>query len=135
VVEDIAPWHLEASSGAYEPRQGGGLTARGYDNQQLQTAIAAQPWHCILALGKPRRVPSPPLALTTPKTQPWGHIATFVRHHRWLKWPTIRILTHGTKRQRMAFRPRDPLGSLRYVGQGQWVCAEPRKRPEGRRQS
>jgi hypothetical protein len=33
----------------------------------------------------------------------------------------------------MAFRTRDTMGYLRYVGQGPVVCSEPRKRPEGRR--
>jgi len=47
------------------------------------------------------------LALTTPKAKQWCHIATFFRHHRWLKWQTIRITTHGTKRKRMEFRGLD----------------------------
>jgi hypothetical protein len=33
----------------------------------------------------------------------------------------------------MAFRTRDTLGYVRYVGQVQLVCSEARKRPEGRR--
>src|SRR5437016_9757630 len=33
----------------------------------------------------------------------------------------------------MEFRTRDTMGSLRYVGQVQLVCSEPRRRPEGRR--
>ena len=60
-------------------------------------------------------------------------MATFFRHHRWRKWQTIRLLTNGTKRKRMEFRTRDTMGYLRYVGQVQLVCSEPRKRPEGRR--
>ena len=47
----------------------------------------------------------------------------------------MRILTNGTKRKRMEFRTRDTIGSLRYVGQVQLVCSEPRKRPDGRRKS
>jgi len=57
----------------------------------------------------------------------------FFRNHRWLKWNTIRIMTNGTKRKRMEFRVRDTIGYLRYVGQVQLVCSEPRKRPDGRR--
>ena len=73
------------------------------------------------------------LYLTTPKSKQWSPIATFFRNHRWLKWQTIRLTTHGTKRKRMEFRTRDTIGYLRYVGQVQLVCSEPRKRPEGRR--
>ena len=46
----------------------------------------------------------------------------------------MRIMTQGTQRQGMEWRLRDPGGYLRSVGQGHLVCAEPRKRPEGRRQ-
>jgi hypothetical protein len=74
------------------------------------------------------------LALPTPKSKQWCHIATFFRHHRRLKWQPIRITTNGTKRKRMELRTRDTIGYLRYVGQVQLVCSEPRKRPEGRRQ-
>ena len=33
----------------------------------------------------------------------------------------------------MEFRTRDTMGYLRYVGQVQLVCSEPRRRPQGRR--
>src|SRR6266567_3139021 len=69
----------------------------------------------------------------TSKSKQWCHIAMFFRNHRWLKWNTIRIMTNGTKRKRMEFRVRDTIGYLRYVGQVQLVCSEPRKRPDGRR--
>ena len=133
VVEYIEQLNLEDYIGAYDPRQVVVLTDSGYDNKKIQTAIAAKPWHFIIALGKTRSVKSPTLALTTPKTKQWCHIATFFRNHRWLKWQTIRILTNGTKRKRMEFRTRDTIGYLRYVGQVQLVCSEPRKRPDGRR--
>ena len=87
----------------------------------------------IIALRKPRSVTSPTRALTTPQAKPWCHIATFFRNHRWLKWQTVRIPTHGTKHKRMEFRTRDTIGYLRYVGQVQLVCSESRRRPEGRR--
>jgi len=133
VVEYIEQLNLEDYIGAYDPRQVVVLTDSGYDNKKIQTAIAAKPWHFIIALGKTRSVKSPTLALTTPKTKQWCHIATFFRKHRWLKWHTIRILTNGTKRKRMEFRTRDTIGYLRYVGHVQLVCSEPRKRPDGRR--
>ena len=47
----------------------------------------------------------------------------------------MRVMTHGAQRQRMAFRIRHTMGSLRYVGHVQLVCSEPRKRPDGRRKS
>jgi len=42
-------------------------------------------------------------------------------------------MTNGMKRKRMAFRIRHTMGYLRYVGQVQLVCSEPKKRPDGRR--
>jgi Transposase DDE domain len=133
VVEYIEQLHLEDYIGAYDPRQVVVLMDSGYDNKKIQQAIAAKPWHFIIALGKTRSVKAATLALTTPPAKQWCHIATFFRNHRWLKWQTIRITTNGTKRKRMEFRTRDTIGYLRYVGQVQLVCSEPRKRPDGRR--
>jgi hypothetical protein len=133
VVDYIEQLHLEDYIGAYDPRQVVVLTDSGYDNKKIQNAIAAKPWHFIIALGKTRSVKSATLALTTPQSKQWCHIATFFRNHRWLKWQTICITTNGTKRKRMEFRTRDTIGYLRYVGQVQLVCSEPRKRPDGRR--
>jgi hypothetical protein len=42
-------------------------------------------------------------------------------------------MTNGKKSKRMEFRIRHTRGYLRYVGQVQLVCSEPKKRPEGRR--
>jgi Transposase DDE domain len=133
VVEYIQKLQLEEYIGSYDPREVVVLTDSGYDNKKIQNAIAAKQWHFIIALGKTRSVQSAMLSLTTPKSKQWSHIATFFRNHRWLKWQTIRIPTNGTKRKRMEFRTRDTIGYLRYVGQVQLVCSEPRRRPEGRR--
>jgi len=133
VVDDLQQLDLADYIGAYEPREVVVFTDSGYDHKKSQNAIAAKPGHCMLALGKTRRVPSAMLALTTPKAKPWCPMATFWRNHRRLKWQPLRLTTQGTKQKRMELRPRDPLGDLRYVGQVQWVCSEPRKRPDGRR--
>ena len=133
VVEYIQKLQLEEYIGSYDPREVVVLTDSGYDNKKIQKAIAAKHWHFIIALGKTRSVKSAMLSLTTPKSKQWSPIATFFRNHRWLKWQTIRITTNGTKRKRMEFRTRDTIGYLRYVGQVQLVCSEPRKRPDGRR--
>ena len=133
VVDYIQQLQLEEYIGSYDPREVVVLTDSGYDNKKIQKAIAAKQWHFLMALGKTRSVKSALLALTTPKSTQWCHIATFFRNHRWLKWQTIRTTTHGTKRKRMEFRTRDTIGYLRYVGQVQLVCSELRKRPEGRR--
>jgi len=133
VVEYIEQLRLEDYIGAYDPQEVVVLTDSGYDNKKIQQAIAAKQWHFIIALGKTRSVTSAIHALPTPKGKQWAHIATFFRNHRWLKWQTIRIPTNGTKRKRMEFRARDTIGYLRYVGQVQLVCSEPRRRPEGRR--
>jgi hypothetical protein len=133
VVEYIQQLQLEEYIGSYDPREVVVLTDSGYDNKKIQHAIAAKQWHFIIALRKTRSVKSARLSLTTPKSKQWTHIATFFRNHRRLKWQTIRIATNGTKRKRMEFRTRDTIGYLRYVGQVQLVCSEPRRRPEGRR--
>jgi hypothetical protein len=133
VVEYLQTLNLEDYIGSYDPREVVVLTDSGYDNKKGQNAIADKHWHFIIALGKTRSVKSARLALTTPKSKQWCHIATFFRNHRQLKWQTIRITTNGTKRKRTEFRTRDTIGYLRYVGQVQLVCSEPRKRPDGRR--
>src|SRR5436309_9354622 len=61
------------------------LTDSGYDKKKIQHAIADKHGHCIIALGKTRSVQSTMLALTTPTSKQWCHIATFFRHHRRLK--------------------------------------------------
>ena len=133
VVDYLEQLNLEDYIGSYDPRQVVVLMDSGYDNKKIQHAIAAKPWHFIIALGKTRSVKSAPLTRTTPQSKQWCHIATFFRNHRWLKWQTIRIATNGTKRKRMEFRTRDTLGYLRYVGHVPLVCSEPRRRPAGRR--
>jgi len=133
VIDYLQQLQLEEYIGSYDPRAVVVLTDSGYDNKKIQKAIAAKPWHFIIALGKTRSVQSATLAPTMPKAQQWCHIATFFRNHRWLKWQTIRLPTKGTKRKRMEFRARDTIGYLRYVGRVQLVCSESRNRPEGRR--
>jgi len=133
VVEYIQQLQLEEDIGSYDPREVVVLTDSGYDNKKIQNAIAAKQWQFIIALGKTRSVKAAMLYLTTPKSKQWSPIAMFFRNHRWLKWQTIRITTNGTKRKRMEFRTRDTIGYLRYVGQVQLVCSEPRKRLDGRR--
>lgn len=133
VVDYLQQLQLEEYIGSYDPRAVVVLTDSGYDNKKIQKAIAAKPWHFIIALGKTRSVQSTKGDLPTPKSKQWCHIAMFFRNHRWLKWTTIRITTNGTKRKRMEFRTRDTIGYLRYVGQVQLVCSEARKRPDGRR--
>jgi hypothetical protein len=135
VVEDIQKFQLAADIGAYEPREVVVRTDSGYDNKKSQKAITAPHGPFLRALGKTRSVQSAMLSLPTPKSKQWGPMATFCRQPRWLKWQPMRLTTHGTKRKRMELRTRDTIGSLRYVGQVPWVCAEPRKRPAGRRKS
>ena len=133
VVEYLQKLNLEDSIGSYHPREVVVLTDSGYDKKKIQKAIADKHWHFIIALGKTRSVKSTILSLTTPKSKQWCHMAPFFRNHRRRKWQPIRLTTNGTKRKRMEFRTRDTIGYLRYVGQVQLVCSEPRKRPEGRR--
>lgn len=133
VVEYLSTLNLEDYIGAHDPRDVIVLADSGYDDKKIENAIVNKRWNFIIALGKTRSVKSATRYLTTPKSQQWWHIATFFRNHRRLKWHTIRLMTSGTKRKRMEFRIRHTIGYLRYVGQVQLVCSEPRKRPEGRR--
>lgn len=124
---------LEDYIGAYDRREVLVLAESGYDNKKIEQAIAANGWHCILALGKTRSVTSEAHALTTLTSQQWCHIDTFFRRHRRLTWHTMRLTTHGNKRKRMDMRVRHTSGSLRSVGKVELVCAERRNRPDGRR--
>ena len=133
VVEYLRTLDLEDYLGSYDRREVLVLAESGDDNKKIEKAIAAKGWNVILALGTTRRVKSEALALTTPQSQQWCHVATFVRRHRRLKWNTIRLATHGNTRKRMDFRVRHTLGSLRDVGKVELVCSERRHRPEGRR--
>ena len=133
MIDSLRQLDLGDSIGSYDPRDVVVLTDSGYDNKKRETAIANKGWNFIIALGKTRRVKSETLSLTTPKSRQWCPIATFFRHHRRLKWTTIRVMTNGAQAKRMEFRSRDTIGYLRYVGKVQLVCSEPRKRPDGRR--
>jgi len=133
VVAYLRTLDLEDYIGAYDRREVLVLADSGYDNKKIEKAIAANGWHCILALGKTRSVKSAARSLTTLTSQQWCHIDTFFRRHRRLKWNTIRLTTHGNKRKRMDIRVRHTSGSLRYVGKVELVCSELRNRPDGRR--
>lgn len=133
VVAYITELNLEDYIGAHYPHDVLVLTDSGYDNKKIETAIAEKQWTFIISLRKNRSVKSESLYLTTPKSKQWSHVALFFRNHRWLKWTTIRMMTNGAKAKRMEFRIRHTIGYLRYVGQIQLVCSEPKKRPEGRR--
>ena len=133
VVDYLANLNLEDYIGSHNPREVLVLTDSGYDNKKIQNIIIDKNWTFVMALKKKRSVKSETLYLSTPKSKQWSPIATFFRHHRRLKWKTIRLMTNGTKAKRMEFRIRHTIAYLRYVGQVQVVCSEPRKRPEGRR--
>ena len=133
VVDYLNTLDLEDYIGAYTPRDVVVLTDSGYDDKKIENTIVNKHWNFIIALKKTRSVKSETLYLTTPKSRQWCPIATFFRHHRRLKWTTIRLMTNGAKRKRMEFRIRHTLAYLRYVGPVQLVCSEFKKRPEGRR--
>ena len=60
---------LEAYLGAYDRREVLVLAESGYDDKKIEQAIAAQGWHCIIALSTTRSVKSEAFFLTTPKSQ------------------------------------------------------------------
>jgi hypothetical protein len=133
VVNYLNNLNLEDYLGSYDPCDVIVLCDSGYDNKKIENAIADKHWNFIIAIGKTRSVKSETRYLITPTSRQWCHIATFFRHHRRLKWTTIRVMTNGAKRKRMEFRIRHTIGYLRYVGKVQLVCSEPKKRPDGRR--
>jgi hypothetical protein len=126
---------LDEYIGAHAPRDVLVLTDSGYDDKKLENALINKRWNFLIAGGKTRRVKSATVYQTTPKSCAWCHIATFFHRHRRLKWTTVRFMTHGAKRQRMAFRIRHSMGFRRYVGKVRLVCSAPKKRPDGRRKS
>jgi len=133
VVDYISRLNLEDHIGSYDSRDVLVLTESGYDNMQIENAIADKHWTFIIALGKTRSVKSDTLYQSTSKSKQWSHVATFFRQHCRLKWQTIRIMTDGSQPKRMAFRIRHTIGYLRYVGQVPLVGSEAKKRPDGRR--
>jgi hypothetical protein len=133
VVAYLRTLDLEDYIGAYDRREVLVLADRGYDNKKIEQAIANKGWHFIIALSKTRSVKSEALYLSTPPLRQWCHIDTFFRHHRRLKWDTIRLATSGNKRKRMDLRVRHTAGYLRHVGKVELVWSERRHRPDGRR--
>lgn len=133
VVEYLSNLNLEDYIGSHDSRDVVVLADSGYDNKHIEKTISDKKWMFIIALKKTRSVKSEHLYATTPKSKQWSQIAPFFRNQRRLKWKTIRLMTNGKKSKRMEFRIRHTRGYLRYVGQVQLVCSEPRKRPEGRR--
>jgi hypothetical protein len=123
VIAYLTNLNLEDYIGSYDPRDVIVLADSGYDNKKIENTIIEKHWHFIIALSQTRSVKSEALYLTTPKSRQWCQIAEFFRHHRRLKWQTIRLMTNGAKRKRMDFRIRDTVAYLRYVGKVHVVCS------------
>jgi hypothetical protein len=133
VVNYLSNLSLDEYIGSHRSRDVVVLTDSGYDNKKIETAIADKQWAFIMALSKTRSVKSETLYRTSPKSKQWSSVELFFRHHRRLKWSTIRLMTNGSKAKRKEFRIRHTMGYLRYVGWVHLVCSEPKKRSEGRR--
>jgi hypothetical protein len=133
VVNYLSNLNLDDYIGPHRSRDVVVLTDSGYDNKKIENAIADKRWAFIMALSKTRSVKSETLYHSSPKSKQWLSVELFFRHHRRLKWSTIRLMTNGTKAKRKEFRIRHTMGYLRYVGWVHLVCSEPKKRSEGRR--
>jgi len=133
VVNYLSNLNLDDYIGPHRSRDVVVLTDSGYDNKKIENAIADKRWAFIMALSKTRSVKSETLYHSTPKSKQWLSVELCFRHHRRLKWSTIRLMTNGTKAKRKEFRIRHTMGYLRYVGWVHLVCSEPKKRSEGRR--
>jgi hypothetical protein len=133
VVDYLSHLNLDDYLGSHRSRDVVVLADSGYDNKKIETAIADKKWAFLIALSKTRSVKSETLYHSSPKSKQWLSVDLFFRHHRRLKWSTIRLMTNGIKAKRKEFRIRHTLGYLRHVGLVHVVCSEPRKRSEGRR--
>ena len=133
VIEYINNLKLEDYIGKHDPGKVVVLADSGYDDNEIEKAIAKKKWKFIIALNKKRSVKAEKDYSNTPKSKGWSHIAELFRNHRRIGWQTIRIPTNSTKKKRMEFRIRHIIGYLRYVGRVQLICSEFKKRPDGRR--
>jgi hypothetical protein len=133
LINYLSNLNLDEYIGPHRSRDVVVLTDSGYDNKKIENAIADKRWAFIMALSKTRSVKSETLYHRSPKSKQWLSVELFFRHHRRLKWSTIRLMTNGTKAKRKEFRIRHTMGYLRYVGWVHLVCSEPKKRSEGRR--
>jgi len=133
VVKYITELQLEEYIGHHEPHDVVVLADSGYDDRNIENAIAKRMWKFIIALGKTRSVKTEKTYLTSRKSKNWSQIAQLYKNHRRVKWQTIYLLVNSTKGKRMGFRTRQIIGYLRYVGKVQLICSEFKKRPDGRR--
>lgn len=133
VIEYITNLEIEDYIGHHNPKEVIVLADSGYDNHEIETAIARKKWKFIIALKKTRSVKSEKKYSTTPKSKGWSQVAVFFKNNRRTGWETIRIITNRPKKKRMDFRIRQIIGHLRQVGRVQLICSEFKKRPDGRR--
>ena len=133
VVEYITNLKLEDYIDKHNPKEVIVLADSGYDDNEIEKAIAKKKWKFIIALKKTRGVKSEKQYSDTPKSKEWSQVAVFFKNQRWVKWVTIRIFTDSPKKKRMEFRIRHITGYLRNVGRVQLICSEFKMRPKGRK--
>ena len=133
VIEYITNLKLEDYIGKHNPKEVIVLADSGYDDNEIEKAIAKKKWKFIIALKKTRGVKSEKQYSNTPKSKEWSQVAVFFKNQRWVKWVTIRIFTDSPKRKRMEFRIRHITGYLLNVGRVQLICSEFKMRPKGRK--
>lgn len=133
VIEYITNLKLEDYIGKHNPEQIIVLADSGYDDNEIEKAIAKKKWKFIIALKKTRGVKSEKQYSNTPKSREWSQVDVFFKDQRWVKWVTIRIFTDSPKKKRMEFRIRQITGYLRNVGRVQLICSEFKLRPKGRK--
>jgi len=133
VIEYITNLKLKDYIGKHNPEEVIVLADSGYDDNEIEKAIAKKKWKFIIALKKTRGVKSEKQYSNTAKSKEWSQVAVFFKNQRWVKWVTIRIFTDSPKRKRMEFRIRHITGYLRNVGRVQLICSEFKMRPKGRK--
>ena len=92
VVKYITELKLEEYIGAHNPNEVVVLADSGYDDRNIENAIAKRKWKFIIALGKTRGIKIEKKYLTTPKSKGWIQIARLFKNHRRVGWKTICIL-------------------------------------------
>ena len=133
VIEYIENLDLYDYIGHHDPKEVVVMGDSGYDNRNIEKAIASKEWIYLIALKKKRSVKTEKEYAETTKSKDWSQVQKLFKRHRWIKWVSVFLPKNSPEKKRMEFRIRQTVGYLRYVGKAQLICSEFKKRPKGRK--
>lgn len=133
LIEYIENLNLNEIVGTHNAQEVVVLADSGYDNKEIESAIARKRWKFIIALKKRRSVKTEKQYATTPKSRGWHQVEQLFKNHRHVKWITVFLPKSSPGKKRTEFRIRQIIGYVRYVGKAQLICSEFKKKPRGRR--